>query len=155
MKQFATWEFFVPSPEDLESRLGGYDNAAHNVLGEGVSAGTVYDLAPWSWMVDWFVDVGGLLHYQQALADNQIAALANGVSLFNRTTMNVTLAPDVTSLPTGWTARGPGFIGDDCSYEYFRHQRVKGNPYDILGSWTDFSSARAAVLGAIGITRAL
>lgn len=151
LTQFANWEFFIPRPIDTGSRLNSYNEAAQGLIGEGASAATVYDLAPWTWLVDWFVDIGGVLHYQQALADNQVAALGNGWSLYDST--------ETTCVVRSIRAKTPGFYlsrnfypGSYCSVSEVNHKRRSGNPYNMSPTW-DLSTQQSAILGALGISR--
>jgi hypothetical protein len=86
IRAFSTWEYFVPHPEGLHDRLSSYVQAAQTVLGFQVTPSTVFDLTPWSWMVDWFVDIGGLLRYQQKVADNQLVMTRGGFSYWEEIT---------------------------------------------------------------------
>ena len=157
LHQFATWEFFVPEPHKIESRLDSYKEAAQNLIGSGASASTVYDLSPYTWLVDWFFDVGGLIHYQEALNGNGVVARSSGYSLFDRMTVSATFQKHVYN-PIGtlspYTVKDYRSFGTTAHASYKRHVRRAGNPYSIGPTWS-LSSQQWSILGALGISQAL
>lgn len=59
VRSFATYEYFIPRPTGFPGRVDLYRRKAEQVLGSGLSAGALYDLTPWSWMLDWFANASG------------------------------------------------------------------------------------------------
>lgn len=154
VRQFATWEYFVPMPQKIETRLARYKKAAENLIGEGASAGTVWNLTPWTWLTDWFVDFGGLLHYQQAVADNQVVATTNGYSIWEEMSVEAELFDPVYD-PAGVTQPWLADVTQGhavSTVKWRRHKRQGGNPYAIGPTWTGFSPQQWAILAALGVS---
>lgn len=155
LTQFATWEYFVPQPAKIETRLDKYKELAQQLIGEGASAGTVWNLTPWTWLSDWFVDVGGMLHYQQAINDNRIAATSNGYSF--RETCDVTVklhkcVYDTTGIVGPWSEISNSHSEATSTLSYVHHVRRGGNPYSIGPAWTSLSLQQWAIIGALGMS---
>jgi hypothetical protein len=53
--------YFLPSQDDLVGRIGKHAREANRLLGLRPDPELLWELAPWSWLVDWFFDVGALL----------------------------------------------------------------------------------------------
>jgi hypothetical protein len=149
---FATYLWFSYDPDEFSIRRQSYIKKAQKVLGGGLTVSTAYELLPFSWMVDWFYDIGGLLAYQQDVADYNLVAKRMGVS-YTRT-FSVELKsklPNNTSFFKGVSVNG-------AAYARVRQNiRYPGNPYDMsTSSWTDIlkDPFRASILAALGFTKA-
>lgn len=149
---FGTWEYFIPRPKNLEGRLRRYKQMAQKLLGGGIDASVAYDLTPWSWLLDWLVDVGGLLRYQQAMVDNQVVASKLGYTLNERSvwTMHCTAR---TYVPFGWTLVRDDMSPCTASASRKRVTRRKGNPFSIMPTWENLSPQQWAIAAALGLSR--
>jgi len=155
VRSFATFEYFIPEPDGLEGRLRRYRQLATAAVGGGLDAPTAYDLTPWTWVVDWFVDVGGLLHYQQQVADNQMITTLSGSSYYEEVKAiasfhGIRYAPgtNVGAWPSEAT-RQPAAVS---TFHQVFHQRRSGSPYAISPTW-DLSTQQWAIAAAMGIAR--
>jgi hypothetical protein len=156
LRQFATWEYFVPRPKEIHNRLDQYKKLASELLGEGGTLGTAYDLTPYSWLLNWFVDVGGLIHYQQTVHDNQIVATNNGYTLSESLEITAKVHEplvDYTGVTSPWPVVSLGFTDASSKLSWRRETRRGGSPYNILPSWDGFSNQQWAILGALGLSR--
>lgn len=152
-KAFATFEFFIPKPQGVEGRLQRYAKSARALLGSGVTASTVYDLTPYSWMVDWFIDVGGLLRYQQNVADNQTVASRAGWTTTDFLTFSAQMSVEIDK--TGVSSpRNVVFDfspGGSATVVYRNVHRRRGNPYSMSPNW-DLSPQQLAITAAMGLS---
>jgi len=150
LRQFSTFEYFIPRPHDLMGRLDKYRQLAESVIGGGLTESTAYDLTPWTWLANWFVDVGGLIRYQQSVADNQVVASSCGFSVYEegRGMMHFS---DLTSDNPGQTVAS-GLRSGPATFEWKRHIRRGSSPYSIGPTW-DLSQQQWAILGALGLSR--
>lgn len=157
LRTFATWEYFVPQPHEIRGRLADYRKKAEQVLAlTKVSEATVYELTPWSWLMNWFADFGGLLRYQQAVVNNQIVATACGYSVYEEYTgfchlTDYNLSSLAGNYPYGGV-RDYRHLGVYSSIQYKRHKRLGANPYSIGPTWS-LTNQQWAILGALGLAR--
>lgn len=157
LRTFATWEYFVPRPYELEDRLAFYRRKAEMLLSSTkVQEGTVYDLTPWTWLLNWFVDIGGLLRYQRAVVDNQMVMTASGYSTWEEYTGFTTYAGQTISANNGRYPYLKGevksFTGVQASIQWRRHRRRASSPYSINPTWT-LSRQQWGILSALGLAR--
>lgn len=159
VRVFATWEYFVPKPAEIESRLDSYKEKAKTILGAAsVDETTVYELSPWTWLGDWFVDFGGLLRYQRDVVDNQIVATQTGYSTWEEFGLQChyterTLYPPAVGYPYPRLIEDR-FAGVQASVQWRRHKRRGGNPYSIGPTWS-LNNQQWAILGALGLSRGI
>lgn len=156
VRQFATWEYFIPKPREIHSRLDRYKMLAEALVGEGVSPGTAWNLTPYTWLSDWFVDIGGLLHYQQQVNDNHITAVSNGFSYREELEVKATFhgcGVSYLGVVNPWTVLSLSNPYAQSVVRYRRHKRRGGNPYSLGPTWTSLSVQQWAILGALGLSR--
>lgn len=155
LRMFATFEYFIPKPQGLEGRLSRYRQLATRVVGGGLDASTAYDLTPWTWLGNYFSDVGGLLRYQQAVADHQIVASSAGYSVYEELGAKVSYTArhyDPTGVAGAWPVTRDTITPSVATYRRVIHRRRKGNPYDISPDW-NLDPQQWAILGALGLAR--
>jgi hypothetical protein len=146
VKSFATFEYFIPRPTGFVGRLDLYRRKAEQILGAGFTPGVAYDLTRMSWLLDWFVDIGGLLHYQQTVSDNSVVASRSGWVSETTVHSKATLDP---RRDVGFdTVTGGTWISVSGKYQ----RRRAGGPYQILQPWS-LSENQAAIVSALGISR--
>ncbi len=157
LRTFATWEYFIPKPHEFEGRLRLAKRKATELLSAGkTNESTVWELAPWTWMTDWFIDIGGLIRYQEAVRDNQIVASACGYSLWEEFATQVHFT-DHTHLATAGSY--PYYGIEDYKFSPVmhsvlvrKHMRRSGNPYSLGPTW-DLNPSQWAITSALGLSR--
>lgn len=159
VRSFATWEYFVPKPYEIEGRLALYRKNAKMLLSSAtIDESTVYELTPWSWFANWFLDIGGLLRYQNAVNRNQLVMSSSGYSVWEEYTGFTHYAellkhgnwgqyPYLNYQPTN-------FAGQQVTIRWRRHKRRGGNPYSIAPTWS-LTKQQWAITSALGLSRGL
>ena len=155
VRSFANWEFFVPQPTGLPERAASYKEKAERILGEGASAGTVWDLTPYTWLTDWFFDVGGILHYQEQLNNNQVASRSTGWSFYEQLNYQCQFAGhrlDTTGVVNPYDLDYCNSVFATTKAKWTHHVRRGGSPYSVGPTWS-LTSQQWSILGALGITK--
>lgn len=145
---FSTFEFFVGDPYGYTTRMEDYLSKAKKLVGGGLTLPVAYQLTPFTWMLDWFYDIGGLLAYQQDVADNGIVQTYGGSTITDEYYGSVSFSdgkmPSNSAAYTG---------GGTCNF-YQRHSsRRPGSPYDMSPTWS-MDPYKWAIVGALGLTKA-
>lgn len=152
IKSFAKFEYFAFDPDGFLERITSYEQKARHLLGLSLTPDVVWELTPWSWMVDWFFDIGGFLSYQVSVESDSLVCRQSG-SVYERTydlvmhplvyASNSQQVSFLSKTPTAWN---PMLT--------VRHQRrLPGSPYDMGIDWSGFSTQRWFILGALGMTK--
>lgn len=142
-RMFSTFEYFVGDPDGYTTRMDDYLSKAKKVLGGGATLPVAYQLTPFSWMLDWFYDIGGLLSYQQDVADNGIVQIRGGYVIEDQYHGSV-----------GMFSR-PGFYsgGGTMLYTERVQTRSAGSPYSMSPTWS-MDPYKWAIVGALGLLKA-
>jgi hypothetical protein len=106
----------------------------------------LWRLAPWSWLVDWFVNAGDVI---SNLTDMAI----DGLVLQYGYMMEHTIICDELRL-VGPRFKSGALVDTTLCLVTETKQRVKATPYGFGLSWSSFSPTQLAILAALGITHA-
>ena len=130
------YQYHMPMDDSMASRFKRYRAEARKLYGIELTPEVVWNIAPWSWAVDWKTDVGSIIHNWSALGHNGLV-LQYGYIMHEQT--------------ANWTAQSS--FGT-TSQTYFRKRRVAANPYGFGVSLSGLNTQQVAVLAALGLTRA-
>jgi hypothetical protein len=112
---------------------------------------TLWNLAPWSWLVDWFANVGPILSNVSAFqSDNLVLkygyVMENVTRTYARTNWMGVVNPSTTVY-----VNHPARVYDKFFVE--TKTRVKATPYGFGLNTTAFTDRQWTILGALGLTR--
>lgn len=137
------FRYFVPMGDDLVSRFVRYNQYAHRLFGAGPipSPAQVWDAAPWSWLVDWFSDVGDVVQNVSDLGLNGLV-MQYGYAMCHSGTTRTYLG---THSQTG--------ASSSLTYTHESKMRIAANPYGFGLTDKSLSKTQLAILGALGLTQ--
>lgn len=110
----------------------------------------LWQLAPWSWLVDWFFDIGKAIEsYETALSNRVLSTYMYAMEETVSTTQ--VLVTDLRG-QTGVSYTGPRSWS--FQWEYSRKRRIRANPFGFtLNPESALTAAQFAILGALGLTK--
>lgn len=130
------------------SRASEIATKARHLLGLKLDPEVLWNLAPWSWLVDWFTDIGPVLHNLTAFQQDQLV-LRYGY-LMQHNVKSVEWTGKATLLANGSIpTRTPRSLAVTEVKE-----RIRATPYGFGLSTAAFTARQWSILGALGITRA-
>jgi hypothetical protein len=146
--------YHLPSGYDSRNALDRAGLAAKLVFGAELTPQTLWEMAPWSWAIDWVTNAGDVL--------KNLSAWSNyGQVLRYGYVMETTIAKDTYSYLPAPTYVGTGNrpvkrmeVADMVCYSVTKSRR-KANPFGFGITWDGLSPLQAAIAAALGITRAL
>jgi hypothetical protein len=114
-------------------------------LGSNFDWETLWNLAPWSWLIDWFTNVGDLITNLQRFADYDMA-VPYGYLMENVLVSDTyTIGPKVS--PFGRSCASSIRINTETK------KRVQAGPFGFGINWDGLSAFQLSILAALGITR--
>jgi len=150
------WRMYIP---ELANH-GTSHRLNFSLLGLDLDPSVVYKATPWSWLLDWFVNVGAILQNIYLRARYHVVAEYAYVMCRESFTYQ---APGYTSVNTGRQVFGPGstviWTGKPLSlsgvsstvYEF--RQREEANPYGFGITFSSLSTYQWSILAALGLSR--
>ena len=141
--------YYLPVDDTMMGKLERYESLANKVLGTDINPSTLWQLSPWSWLVDWAVDIGGLLSLSTSFATDGLVLKYGYLMCHTRAFNRFTLQSGVTFTPSGFKT-GP------ISSTFFREtkERRKATPYGFGVDLDGLNPFQWSILGALGLTKA-
>lgn len=136
----ARFRYYIPEIESVVWRK----KAVAQLYGLEVNPALLWELTPWSWLVDWCSNVGDVFsNMDTGLAQNLTAkyAYVMGTTEEKVVVISKPLFVDGKARTHTW------------EYLFKRKQRVEANPFGFSLSWDLLSPRQWSILGALGITR--
>jgi hypothetical protein len=130
----------------MEARMIRGEQVANQLLGSRITPETLWNLTPWSWLVDWVFNIGDVLSNLSAFSNDGLVMRRGYVMRHENLTHDYTLTG--IRFMNGYN---PGMIYQRFSTE--TKIRRSASPYGFSASWPDFSPRQLAILAALGITR--
>lgn len=134
-------------PEYFGGFIDEFAARADLLLGTKLTPEVLWNLAPWSWAVDWFSNFGDAI--------SNITDHANyGLVMPYGYLMRKTITTDTIHFATPAPAYNPKTVGwTPLTLVTETKIRKRANPYGFGVKWEDLSPRQLAILAAIGITR--
>lgn len=136
------FHYYVPVSPDQMSRSQQYAEYATKILGVKPTLETVWNAAPWSWAVDWAVNVGDVAHNISAFADDSLL-LHYGYIMCHKWKKEVW-----NSVPDGSSNTG------SARTEHLSEWKVRfpASPYGFGLTYDGLSSVQKTILAALGLS---
>ncbi len=142
------YSYYFENGKDPISRLKGYEQRINALLGIRVLTPEVlWELAPWSWLADYFADFGHL-------ASNVTRFASDGLVMKYGYLMRHTISKRV------YTQNGVGFNSNPYTVPFSvtlkleRKERVRATPFGFGLNPSVFTTRQWAILAALGLTKA-
>lgn len=140
--------YYLPN-KDSSSAIARMDYAATKarfLYGITLDPEVLWNLTPWSWAADWFVNTGDVI-------SNLTDFATDGLVLRYGYMMEETIVSDQHTLSgLRWSSSGgPGSLTIYCVTKTLK--RIRATPYGFGLTFDGFSPRQLAILAALGITR--
>ncbi|DAD51620.1 TPA_asm: maturation protein [ssRNA phage Zoerhiza.2_2] len=138
--------FKINPGSGLLNNLQAYEQLANKLLGTRITPSVLWELTPWSWLVDWFVDVQSAMQVAGMFQNDGL--LMEYAYLMRRTVKSRT-----------YTLIGPDLIGQGnqgpYSHSVFieKKERVRGTPFGFGINPEGISPQKWAILAALAISK--
>lgn len=134
------------------ARNNGFSDRLQDLLGLRLTPEVIWDLTPWSWLIDWFTNIGtvvenlGNIHMSNLILNYAYATFQQTAeirSLANR--------PTVVSSGTGFRAWEGSMFREHLVTQKVR---LKASPYGFATALGSLNASQWAILVALGLARA-
>lgn len=140
------FKYHIPIDTNFITRLERYESLSYHLFGTRITPELVWELAPWSWAVDWFTNMGSVIHNISLLGSDGLV-MQYGYAMRH---MRVEEVARCHAVGQGTSTPGP-LVERRIGTEW--KQRVRANPYGFGIDDTDLSDRQLAILAALGLTR--
>lgn len=139
--------YYVPMADAMETTLVDNIRHADHVLGLRFTAETLWQLTPWSWLVDWISNVGDVVSNAQRLGDDGLV-IRYGYLMVKTTTDHT-----YSTLPGLQPLGSSPLPVVQASFRRETKRRYRATPFGFGFEWEGFSPAQWSILAALGISQ--
>lgn len=133
--------------DDLLGRLDEFERQANYLLGTRLTPDTIWQLTPWSWLFDWFANMGTILGNAEAFTEDSLVLRYGYLMHEIHATRYLISAPVPTNT---WEGRSAPVL---ITYESVIKTRTRATPYGFGLDVGNFSPSKWAILGALGMSK--
>lgn len=140
------YSYLATGDETVLGKMAEYGRLANHVLGTRIDIDVLWQLAPWSWLSDWFADIGSIIAINNSMAQDNLVVrygyLMRKSSYMRQWTH------------TGLTFRESGQTGPLVStYLRTKKERIRATPYGFGINPDVLTAQQWAILAALGLTK--
>lgn len=143
------YTYHIPKDEGLYDNLVRLEAKANVLLGTKLTPATIWELTPWSWLVDWNLKIGQASKAAEAFTEYGLV-LRYGYLMCHTKVLDVTTCPrlDMLNHGTPVSVQPTGYV-----YRSERKERFRANPYGFAVAPADYTNSQWAILGALSLAR--
>lgn len=137
-----SFTYALPGGSTLLEKAAYFGSLAQKVLGAGMTPEAIWNLAPWTWLVDWWLDVGSAVSAAQRLQTDNLVVRYGYI-------MKHTTDRRIFTL-TGGSYKGWSFPNLAMSLTYETKERWHSTPFGFaVNPATVFNANRAAIVASL------
>lgn len=141
---------FVRLPEGQRD-YSSYIDKLNELMRWDITPMDLWQLAPWSWLVDWFFDIGAQLDAWNSTTSNRILSLY-AYGMREESLETTLILSDIRGQSADYRYVGPKTVF--TQYQAKHRQRIKANPFGFIPDpLSQLSAGQLAILGALGLTK--
>lgn len=129
---------------NLLDKMDEFSQKANRLLGIRITPEVLWNLAPWSWLVDWQVNIGDNIANATALSSDGLVLRYGYLMVTTITTHSAVITGPVTR--SGRT--GPWVT----TWKQTRKERFRAQPYGFGSNPASYTNRQWAILGALGLS---
>lgn len=140
------YKYTLPTGSESRTQMALYAAKAEKLLGLQPTAEVLWNLAPWTWLSDWFLNFGDVVTSMTAFSKDNLMLNRGYIMCSARSTKTIT-HPGMTLKHWGST----GTISQTFTTEMKMRQRA--SPWGFGLKVTDLSPRQIAILASLGISQ--
>jgi len=137
--------YYLSEGSDFLSKMERYEELANQILGIRLTPALLWELTPFSWLVDWWFDIGTFINSVSAFSKDSLV-MRYGY-LMCETTLISNQSIDRIDL---YDRTVSGYVSQ---FRTIRKQRLKATPYGFGISLDSLNENQWAILAALGLTK--
>lgn len=141
------YTYHIDPGKNLVGQAIRFEQLANKLLGTRMTPDVLWNLAPWSWLADWFANIGSNITVASAFQQD-------GLVLKYGYLMRKVIAERTYSMTTNLPVQGKVPSSSNLILRTTSKERVRSTPFGFGLSPLDFSGRQWAIMGSLGLTKA-
>lgn len=141
------FSYYLPIGDDILSKMSRFVESADKISGALPTPTQVWELAPWSWAIDWFSNMGDVI---SNISDHLEYGLVMRYGyIMEKTSVSYTYRYDAQYILPDETE----IVFPDITFVTETKVRRKANPFGFGITWDGLSPLQLAIAAALGLSR--
>jgi hypothetical protein len=141
------YSYYFPTPKGLTGKLEEFERRANHLLGTRLNPEALWQLSPWSWLIDWYGTIGDTISNADRLSGDELV-IRWGYLMVHTT------SDTQWSTYEGLRASGVDFPSVSATYRRETKRRYRASPFGFGLKTADLNPTQWAILGALGLSSA-
>lgn len=141
------YTYHLSEAHSFLGKMNAYEEKANHLLGTRLTADVVWNLTPWSWLLDWFGDTGTFMSNVSLLSDDSQVLRYGYVMHETHATRSYTQLDCQLQVD----AVAPRSLS--LYYEVVRKQRTRATPYGFNVDLNSLTASQVAIMAALGLSK--
>jgi len=139
------FSYLLTGDEQVYEKSARFAQLANRLLGVRPDITLLWELTPWSWLADWFTNIGAVINLNNdILNDNLVVRYGY---LMRESVYTIAWQHDGVPFYQGGSGPFSTF------YKVVRKERVRATPYGFGFDLTTLSASQLAILASLGLTK--
>jgi hypothetical protein len=140
------FSYLLTGDDSVYDKLHEYAQLANRLLGIRVDITLLWELAPWSWLADWFTNIGAFINLNNDIANDNLV-VRYGYLMRTSEYTRVSTQSGLRAYSSGPAPTASSF------YKLVQKERVRATPYGFGFDLTTLSASQIAILASLGLTK--
>lgn len=140
--------YYLPTDYDSRKAVVEFASRAKFLLGLQLTPEVLWELAPWSWAIDWFSNVGDVI---SNVTDFQSGSLVMRYGYLMEHSIVRDTYTRVNPVVTNYGK--PHVVDSSFSYTTETKKRIQANPFGFGVTWSGLSPFQLSIAAALGLSR--
>jgi len=139
------YRYYIPVADSTSERLRGYASNVQKLFGVSLTPEVIWNLEPWSWLVDWQTNVGDVFHNISAMGrDGLVLQYGYVMAHQSYTISRCALFTDASRKISAWAS---------SSSTSETKKRIPATPYGFGVNLGGLTARQGAILAALGLAK--
>jgi hypothetical protein len=145
-----SFRYYIPA---LNSKIWGTARAASQIYGLNITPELLWELMPWSWLIDWTANVGAVIgNFSASVLDNLTSAYSY-IMLRKMETTTASATYDISLMTNPMVGYEKHSGSSSVTMVKESKTRVVANPYGFDSDFASLNAKQVAILTALGLTK--
>ena len=138
--------YYLNPGKDFLGKIQRWEQLMNQLTGSRITPAVLWELTPWSWLIDWFIDVQSVLQTFSLRSNDSLVALYQAL-------MRTTVITETYELSGIEFLDGPNASSIGASRTVVRKERVMGTPFGFGIDPSGITPSKLAILVALAISK--
>ena len=137
--------YYIAVGDDVMNKLERFEQLGNKLLGSRLNASSLWELSPWSWLIDWQSTIGNALQVTSELSEDGLV-IRYGYLMCH-------IVDEDIYTTSGLGFKSGGLMNTNTIFRRETKERVRATPFGFGLDLQELNLKQWSILGALGMTK--